>query len=160
ADNMGYRDLTYGEAEPYSPEAVYEAYENDRVVLIAGGTGFDGSTTDDAVLDYAARHKTHKPDDEVMVFKGTTEDGVFTADPKKFGDAERYSRISAHTMLAEYGRYNCVDQSCLERICDTGIGMYVYGDGQHDLITVIESCANGSDIGTFITAEEIEPVLA
>src|SRR3989344_6031011 len=160
SDNMGYKDPSLGALDPYDVEAVHDAYDREEIVIIAGGTGMDNSTTDDAVLEYAQRHKTRYEDEDVMVLKGTKFDGVYTADPKKFGDAERFSKISAHTMLDEYDKYNVVDERCLRRIIETGLNMYVYADGGHDLTNTIRQLSNGSEVGTLITAEQIEPVLA
>src|SRR5487761_1328220 len=64
ADNMGLKDPGIGSVDPYSLEAELAAYTNGQVVLIAGGTGEDNKTSDNAVLDYAACHATHRPDDK------------------------------------------------------------------------------------------------
>lgn len=62
---------------------VVEAYEKERVVLVAGGTGEDDKTTDNAVMEYARRHYEHDPEAKLLVLKGTKEEGVFHGDPRK-----------------------------------------------------------------------------
>lgn len=149
-----------GYLEPYDVTAVAEAYENERVVLVAGGTGEDGKTTDNAVLEYARRQREYAPDKKVLVLKGTKHDGIFDKDPKEYLDAQRYASISAGFMLDDYERFCAVDKSCLEMIQDTGLEMRVYADGQHDLPSAIIANGSGTAVGTLITSGVEAPVLA
>lgn len=158
ANNMGFSDPAIGKIDPYNIEAEREAYSREEVVLIAGGTGEDGKTTDNAVLEYARRHAERWPEDEVVVIKGTKYDGVYTGDPEKNANVRRYASISAKYMLDNYERYPVVDRACLESIIDTGLSMRVYQDGSHDLEAAL--AINGSSIGTLIVPENKEAVLA
>ena len=65
------------------------AYLNDgKVVIFAGGTGNPFFTTDSAAALRAAEIGAN------ALFKGTLVDGVYSADPKKDPNAERYDRIT------------------------------------------------------------------
>lgn len=158
ANSMGYKDPTIGTVEPYDVEAERQAYQSERVVLIAGGTGEDDRTTDNAVLEYANRHASAWPEDDVVVLKGTKYDGVYSDDPREHGDARRFSQISAGYMLTNYNRYCAVDRACLQQIGATGLSMRVYADRDHDLATAIVS--NGDGVGTLIVPGDSKPVLA
>ena len=160
SDNMAVCDpsLPTDYLEPYDTEAVLEAYQRERMVLIAGGTGEDNKTTDNAVMEYARRHKVYDSAAELLVLKGTKEDGVFEDDPRKVLNARRYRTINARYMLDNYSRFKVVDQACLEQIDATGIAMRIYADGQHDLQFAISM--NNGDVGTLVTGGDAEPVFA
>lgn len=160
ADNMNFVDpsLANLSPRPYDVESVLEAYEQRKVVLIGGGTGEDGKTTDNSVLEYARRHKVARPDDDVVAMKGTKFDGVYDEDPRTNAKARRFRRISAKFMLSDYDRYCAVDADCLAQIATTGIALRVYRDGQHDIETLLGS--NRDNIGTLIVPDDIEPELA
>lgn len=161
AANMRLEDGSIGGdgMQPFSMDGALEAHEQERVVLIAGGTGEDGKTTDNAVLAYAAQHATHANEEEVVVLKGTKYDGVYDSDPAKNSRAKRYRRVTAGYMHENFERMGAVDKSALETINDTSVAMRVYRDNAHDLITVIR---NGDEIGTLIVqgSAETEPELA
>ena len=133
---------------PYNAAEVRQAYAEERVVLVAGGTGEDNKTTDNAVLAYAQRHRDEiDPTDEILILKGTKFDGVFDSNPAEDARARRYAKISASYMLANYAKFAVVDQACLESINTSKLSLRVYADGQHDLRTVLE---DGDAIGTLI----------
>ncbi len=70
------------------------AYMNQgKVVVFAGGTGNPFFTTDSAAALRAAEIGAD------ALFKGTQVDGVYSADPKKDPNAERYERITHAEVL-------------------------------------------------------------
>jgi uridylate kinase len=157
ADGMRIQDgsLPKGYLEPYDVEAVREAYEKERVVLVAGGTGEDNKTTDNAVLEYARRFRAFSQDTaDVLVLKGTKHDGVFDGDPATNADARRYLKVSAGYMLANYASHAVVDRPALETIKASGIALRVYADGQHDLQTAMR----GTEVGTLIVPGAEPPI--
>jgi|GEM_PF-1401385 len=161
AETMGLVDATIDPDyfQPYDVEAVNEAYARERIVLIAGGTGEDGKTTDNAVLEYAKRQQAYKPEGTALILKGTKYDGVYERDPARFADERRFAIISAEQMIENHDQLGTVDISCLEQIRDSELKMRVYADGQHDLLTVIAQ-NGGSSIGTLIVAGQCEAVWA
>jgi uridylate kinase len=74
--------------EPYIRRRAIRHLEKGRVVIFSSGTGSPYFTTDSAA---ALRANEINAD---VILKGTRVDGIYSADPEKFPDAERYSRIS------------------------------------------------------------------
>jgi uridylate kinase len=66
-----------------------------RVVIFAAGVGSPYFTTDTGAALRAAEMKCN------ALFKGTSVDGVYSADPKKVKDAKRYDTIGFDKVLAE-----------------------------------------------------------
>ena len=75
-------------AEFYYKPKVIEALENNEIVIFSGGTGNPYFTTDTASTLRAVEMEA-----DVML-KGTRVDGVYTADPEKDPEAEKYDEIS------------------------------------------------------------------
>ena len=74
--------------ENFSRDRALQHLAKGRVVLFAAGTGNPFFTTDSA-----ASLRAIEIGAEIM-FKATNVDGVYTADPKKHADAERFDRLS------------------------------------------------------------------
>ncbi len=66
-----------------------------RVVIFAAGTGSPYFTTDTGAALRAAEMKCD------ALFKGTSVDGVYNADPKKVSGASRYEKIGFDRVLAD-----------------------------------------------------------
>jgi len=82
-------------AEPYIRRKALRHLEKNRVVIFAAGTGNPYFTTDSAAALRAIEIKAD------AVLKATKVDGVYSADPVKVKDAEKYSEISYDTVLEE-----------------------------------------------------------
>jgi len=82
-------------SEPYIRRRALRHMEKGRIVLFAGGTGNPYFTTDTAAALRAAEMGCD------ALFKGTSVDGVYTADPKKKPDAHRYDTVSFGTVLSD-----------------------------------------------------------
>jgi uridylate kinase len=80
--------------EPYIRRRAIRHMEKGRVVIFAAGTGNPFFTTDTA----AALRATEMNCDAML--KATQVDGVYSADPKRVKDAERYDELSYHDVLA------------------------------------------------------------
>lgn len=74
--------------EPYIRRRAMRHMAKGRVVIFAAGTGNPYFTTDTGAALRASEM------DCDAIFKGTKVDGVYSADPQKVPDAERYERIS------------------------------------------------------------------
>lgn len=74
--------------EYYAKEKAISAIEKGEVAIISGGTGNPYFTTDTASALRAVEIEA-----EIM-FKGTRVDGVYTADPEKDPNAEKFEKIS------------------------------------------------------------------
>ncbi|HUJ03646.1 MAG TPA: UMP kinase [Rhizomicrobium sp.] len=80
--------------EPYIRRRAIRHMEKGRVVIFAAGTGNPFFTTDTAAALRAAEMNCD------AMLKGTQVDGVYSADPKKVKDAQRYDSLSYHEVLA------------------------------------------------------------
>lgn len=80
--------------EPYIRRRAIRHMEKNRVVIFAAGTGNPFFTTDTA----AALRAVEMNCDALL--KGTQVDGVYSADPKKDPNAERYEQLTYQNVLA------------------------------------------------------------
>lgn len=79
--------------EPYIRRRAMRHMEKGRIVIFAAGTGNPYFTTDTAAALRAAEMGCD------ALFKGTSVDGVYTADPKKDKAATRFERLSYHEVM-------------------------------------------------------------
>ena len=89
----------------YDPELVQEAYKAGKIVLMAGGSGKGGQTTDAAVVEYALWQAAAYPAIQSIALKATKFNGVYDSDPAANSVAKRYTDIAATMMLADYERF-------------------------------------------------------
>ncbi len=80
--------------EPYIRRRALRHMEKGRVVIFAAGTGNPFFTTDTA----AALRASEMGCD--VLLKGTKVDGVYSADPRKIPDAQRYERLTYLEVLS------------------------------------------------------------
>ncbi len=80
--------------EPYIRRRAERHMEKGRVVIFAAGTGNPFFTTDTAAALRAAEMNCD------LLLKGTQVDGVYSADPRKVPDAERYEQLTYLDVLA------------------------------------------------------------
>ncbi|MBN8891478.1 MAG: UMP kinase [Rhodospirillales bacterium] len=80
--------------EPYIRRRAERHMEKGRVVIFAAGTGNPFFTTDTAAALRAAEMKCD------ALLKGTQVDGVYSADPRKVPDAERYAQLTYLDVLS------------------------------------------------------------
>jgi uridylate kinase len=104
--------------EPYIRRRAIRHMEKARVVVFAAGTGNPFFTTDTA----AALRAVEMGSDALL--KGTQVDGVYSADPKKVRDAERYEQLTFHDVLARDLRV--MDTSAVALARDNAIPIVVF----------------------------------
>jgi uridylate kinase len=80
--------------EPYIRRRAERHMEKGRVVIFAGGTGNPFFTTDTAAALRAAEMNCD------VLLKGTQVDGVYSADPRKVVDAQRYDELTYLEVLS------------------------------------------------------------
>ena len=125
--------------EPYIRRRALRHLEKGRVVIFAAGTGNPFFTTDTAAALRAAEMGCD------ALLKGTSVDGVYTADPKKDPDAVRYNQLSYLEVLAQ--DLKVMDASAISLMRDNAIPIVVFsiresgslrevlmGDGIHTVI--------------------------
>src|SRR5438552_645969 len=82
-------------SEPYIRRRALRHIEKGRIVLFAAGTGNPYFTTDTAAALRAAEMGCD------ALFKGTSVDGIYDADPKKVSGANRYETVSYNKVLSD-----------------------------------------------------------
>lgn len=164
SDNMLFAHPTSGVMELHSNEAVKRAHGEGQLVLIAGGTGEDGKTTDSSVAIYASRYKQAYPNEQVIVLKGTEHfDGVHEGDPRENPAAVRYAIIGAPEMIDRHDKYGIVDKDSLITQVENEIDVRVFKNGLYPLVEILQldpSQGNAVGIGTLIRWAEVEKVVA
>jgi uridylate kinase len=104
--------------EPYIRRRAMRHMEKGRVVIFAAGTGNPFFTTDTAAALRAAEMGCD------ALFKGTQVDGVYSADPKKDPNAERYDRLTYHEMLAR--NLQVMDHSAVSLMRENNVPIVVF----------------------------------
>ncbi len=104
--------------EPYIRRRAVRHMEKGRVVIFAAGTGNPFFTTDTAAALRAAEMKCE------ALFKGTQVDGVYSADPKKDPDAERYDKLSYMEVLAK--DLKVMDAAAISLARENNFPIYVF----------------------------------
>ena len=104
--------------EPLIRRRAERHLEKGRVVIFAAGVGQPFFTTDSGAALRAAEMKCD------ALFKGTSVDGVYNADPKKDPSAKRYETVSYDTVLAD--NLKVMDASAIALCRDNNIPIVVF----------------------------------
>ena len=104
--------------EPYIRRRALRHLEKGRVVIFAAGLGAPFFTTDTPAALRAAEMSCD------ALFKGTSVDGVYTADPKKDPTAKRYESLSYKEVLSKDLRV--MDTSAVSLMRDNHIPIVVF----------------------------------
>lgn len=104
--------------EPFVQRRAERHLEKGRIVIFAAGVGSPFFTTDSGAALRAAEMKCD------ALFKGTSVDGVYDADPKQVPDAKRYETVSYHTVLAQ--NLKVMDASAVALCRDNNIPIVVF----------------------------------
>lgn len=105
-------------SEPYIRRRAVRHMEKGRVVIFAAGTGNPFFTTDTAAALRAAEMGCD------ALFKGTSVDGVYDADPKKVKGATRYESVSFSKVLSD--DLKVMDASAIALCRDNDIPIVVF----------------------------------
>ena len=126
--------------EPYIRRRAERHLEKGRVVIFAAGTGNPFFTTDTAAALRAAEMSCD------ALFKGTSVDGVYTADPKKDPKAVRYDRLSYLDVLSKDLRV--MDASAISLMRENAIPVVVFSIRERgNLLKVLSGQGTYTTIG-------------
>ena len=129
--------------EPYIRRRAERHLEKGRIVIFAAGTGSPFFTTDTGAALRAAEMKCD------ALFKGTSVDGVYDADPKTVPTAKRYDKVSYGRVLAD--NLKVMDASAVAMCRDNNIPIVVFNiREQGNLARVL----NGEGVVTVVGQEE------
>jgi uridylate kinase len=130
-------------SEPYIRRRAVRHLAKGRVVIFAAGTGNPYFTTDTAAALRAAEMNCD------ALFKGTSVDGVYNADPKKVADARRYESVSFQKVLTD--DLKVMDASAVALCRDNDIPIVVFNvREQGNLARVLA----GEGLATIVSNEE------
>ena len=129
-------------AEPYIRRRAERHLEKGRVVIFAAGTGNPFFTTDTAAALRAAEMGCD------ALFKGTSVDGVYTADPKKVPDAKRFERLSYLEVLSR--DLKVMDASAISLMRENRIPIVVFSIRQRG---ALRNVLNGEGVYTVIAED-------
>jgi len=104
--------------ETYSRDKAVHHLDHGRVVICAAGTGLPFFTTDTGAALRAAEMACD------ALFKGTSVDGIYSADPKLHPDAERYDRLTYTDILSRDLRI--MDPAAIALARDNAIPVVVF----------------------------------
>ncbi|WP_372731048.1 UMP kinase [Novosphingobium sp.] len=104
--------------EPVIRRRAERHLEKGRIVIFAAGVGAPYFTTDSGAALRAAEMKCD------ALFKGTSVDGVYDADPKKDTSAKRYDAVDYDTVLAH--NLQVMDASAVALCRDNSIPIVVF----------------------------------
>ncbi len=105
-------------AEPYIRRRAVRHLEKGRVVIFAAGTGNPYFTTDTAAALRAAEMGCD------ALLKGTSVDGVYSADPKKDKSATRYDHLTYQDVLSQ--NLKVMDAAAIALMRESGIPIVVF----------------------------------
>ena len=137
------RVLTSVRMEPigdyYNKAKALRLFEKGNVVIVAGGTSNPYFTTDTASALRAIELEAD------IMFKGTRVDGIYTADPEKDPDAQKFSEITYQEILAKGLRI--MDLTAITMCMENQMPIYVFDmDTEGNLLKVVQ----GEEIGTLV----------
>ena len=126
-------------AEHYRADRAIEKMNEGHIVLLAGGSGNPFFTTDTAAVLRAAELKAD------AVFKGTTVDGVYSADPRTDPSAVRFDSLSYEEVLAR--RLAVMDSTATCMAMDNRIPVMVFAlKDPENILRVL----HGEAVGTIV----------
>ena len=126
--------------EPFIRRKAIRHLEKGRIVIFAGGTGNPYFTTDTAAALRAAEMNC------TVLMKGTKVDGVYTSDPVKDKNAERYENITYSRVLSD--NLGIMDASAISLARDNSIPIIVFSiHAKNALVSII----NGENKKTIIS---------
>lgn len=129
--------------EPFVQRRALRHLEKGRIVIFAAGVGSPFFTTDSGAALRAAEMKCD------ALFKGTSVDGVYDADPKKVATATRYETVTYDRVLAD--NLKVMDASAVALCRDNNIPIVVFNiREQGNLARVL----GGDGVATVVTRED------
>ncbi|OWK34039.1 UMP kinase [Sphingomonas dokdonensis] len=129
--------------EPFIRRRAVRHLEKNRVVIFAAGVGSPFFTTDSGAALRAAEMNCD------ALFKGTSVDGIYNADPKKVSSATRYETISYDTVLSK--NLKVMDASAVALCRDSNIPIVVFNIREHGNFADV---LRGEGVSTIVTSEQ------
>ena len=129
--------------EPFIRRRAERHLEKGRVVIFAAGVGSPFFTTDSGAALRAAEMKCD------ALFKGTSVDGVYDADPKKDPTARRYATVTYSKVLSD--DLKVMDASAIALCRDNDIPIVVFNIRDHGNLAAVLA---GEGVSTTVQNQE------
>ena len=126
-------------AEPFIRRRALRHLEKKRVVVLAGGTGNPYFTTDTTAALRALQIRAD------VLAKGTKVDGVYSADPEKYPDAEFFEELTFLDVLQQ--RLRIMDSTAVSLCMDNSLPINVFNMKEQGNIVKFLS---GERLGTMV----------
>lgn len=127
-------------AERFVYKRAQRFMHKSRAVLIAGGLGKPGFTTDTGVV--AQAYELHCD----MVVKTTKVDGIYNKDPAKHADAVRYTNLTYEEALANHD-IQVMDRAAMALAADKGITLAICQPSPKSVLSIL---AGETTLGTIV----------
>lgn len=126
-------------AEPYIRRRAMRHLQKGRVVIFGGGTGNPYFTTDTAATLRAIEIEAN------IILKGTRVDGVYSEDPEKNPNAEKYASISFDEVLKN--KLSVMDLTAFTLCQENNLPIKVFNMNTKGNLTKV---CNGDNVGTLV----------
>lgn len=127
-------------AEPYIRRRAIRHVEKGRVVIFGAGTGNPYFTTDTAGSLRAIEIEAD------VILKGTRVDGIYSADPEKNPDAEKFEKISYQECLSK--NLKVMDMTAFTLCMENNLPIIVFNMNEPgSLLQVVQ----GMNVGTLVS---------
>ena len=128
-----------GVAEPYIRRRATRHLEKGRVVILAGGSGHPYFSTDTTAALRGSEIGA------AVLLKGTKVDGVYDKDPKRHGDAARFSTLTFDDVYAR--KLTVMDRTAITMCQENDLPIVVFDmAGKGNLARLLQ----GERVGTWI----------
>lgn len=125
--------------ELYNRDKVLEVMKNKTVSILSGGTGNPFFTTDTAAALRAVEIRAD------VLLKGTRVDGVYTSDPEKNPDAEKFNEISFEEVIDK--RLKVMDSTAFTMCRENNMPVIVFNMNKSGNL---KKLFDGNIIGTLV----------
>jgi uridylate kinase len=126
--------------ELYNRDRVLEAMKNNTVCILSGGTGNPFFTTDTAAALRAVEIGAD------VLLKGTRVDGVYTSDPEKEPDAEKFDKITFEEVINR--RLKVMDSTAFTMCRENNVPLVVFDMNKPGNLNKL---IDGEKIGTVVS---------
>jgi uridylate kinase len=129
-------------AEPYIRRKAIRHLEKGRIVIFAAGTGNPFFTT-----DTAAALRAMEIGAEILM-KATKVDGVYSDDPMKVPDAEKYDKLTFEDVLQK--KLGVMDSTAIALCMDNNMSIMVFNLNKEGNML---KAASGEAVGTLVAGD-------
>jgi len=129
----------YGEMEMYQAKKAKEYLEENHILVLGGGSGRPGITTDTTSAQRA------KDLDCQVVLKASTVDGVYDKDPKIYPEAKKYDKLGFNEAIEK--NLKIMDKEAFEICRENNIEIIVFNSIDN---LNIKKIIDGETIGTVV----------